>query len=145
MAFTFVKTTNGSQEVYEDILLSNVSVTKGQILYAASGYATNATPSSATTQTILGVVGESVDNSGGSAGTLSANVNVNTASVFEGPSEGTLAQSQCWTDVDCTALTTFDENDPKTADDSIAGIVKIRKLVTTAKGLVSLNFFSTGE
>jgi hypothetical protein len=145
MAYSFVKTLNGSQEVYEDMLLSNVSVAKGEILYNASGYATNGTPATCTTQTILGVTASAVDNSGGSAGDKSVAVQVNREAVFEAPSEGTLAQSQVWTDVDATALTTFDEDDPKTADSSIAGIIRIRKLITTAKGLVNLNFSPTGE
>lgn len=145
MAYSFVKTLNGSQEVYEDVLLSNVSVAKWEILYNASGYATNATPANCTTQTIIGVTASAVDNSGGSAGDKSVAIQVNPDAVYEAPSEGTLAQSQVWTNVDATALTTFDEDDPKTADSSIAGIVQIRKLITTAKGWVRLNFFSTGE
>jgi hypothetical protein len=145
MAFEFRKCLSGAVEQYEDVLISNVSITKGELLYAASGYATNATASSCTTQTVIGVAGETVDNSGGSAGDKDCAICVSPDAIFEVGTVGTAAQSQIWTNVDLGAITTVDEDDPKTGDSSIAGVVQLRKLISTSKVLVRINYFSTGE
>lgn len=134
----------GGQEYKEDVLLSNVSVTKNTILYGASGYATNATVGNAKTHNIVGVVQETVDNSGGSAGDLSALIEQSPLALYRGDTTGTPAQSQMWTNVTLDAVATIDEDDSADTD---TGIVKLRKLISTTnkKVLCSLNFWSPAD
>ena len=139
MSYNFVKTLNGSEEVYEDIELAAVSVAKDTVLYNVSGYASNATATSITAQNVIGVVSEAVDNSGGSVGDLSAQINVNPEAVYEAASAGTLAVTQRWTHVTLDTVADFDENDPK---DTYEGVIQIRKFISTSLGEVRINHYS---
>ena len=136
MSYKFVKTTNGSAEVYEDIELAAVSVAKDTVLYNVSGYASNASAAAITSQTVIGVVSEAVDNSGGSVGDLSAQILVNEEAVFEAASSGTLAKSQRWTNVTMDTVANFDEND---AVDDYTGVIRIRGFISTSLGVVGIN------
>jgi len=142
MAFVWVRALGGAEEEHEEVLLAAVSVTKGDVVYGASGYATNATIANCKTSNIIGVAAESVDNSGGSAGDKVVLVMTNPLNVYEAPTAGTLSQSQVWTNVDLADAGTIDEDDPKT---NSAGVVKIRARVSASKALVSLNYASPTE
>lgn len=140
MAFTFRRCLDGSVPMAEDVLMSNVSVVIGSLLYISSGYVTNATPSSCTTGTVVGVCDKTIDNSGGSAGDYAMPMIVNPSTVYEVLTTGTPAQSQIFTNVDLgSTCLLIDEDDPKTDK---AGIVKIRKLINATTLLVeaSINF-----
>jgi len=141
MSFVAKSSLNGSAEVLEEVLASNVSITKNTILYGASGYATNATVGNITVFNMIGVVVDTVDNSGGSAGDKSVHINVNPATVYLAGSTGTVAQSQVWTNVTLETVGTIDEDDPLTAGNTgDTAVAKIRAMVSTSQALVSLNF-----
>lgn len=131
----------GGQEIKDKILLSNVSVTKGDILYGASGYASNAY-ASVRTSNVIGIAQETVDNSAGSAGDKEILVEMSPLAVYEVGTTGTLAQSQVWTNVTLDAAATADEDDPVT---TATGVLKIRGMVSTSKALVSINFASPAD
>lgn len=132
----------GGQNYRAEVLLSNVSVTKDTLLYGASGYATNATIGNAKTHNIIGVVQNSVDNSGGSAGDLSAIIEMSPLALYEAATTGTLAQSQVWTNVTMESVSAIDEDDSADTD---TGIAKIRGLISTSKALISLNYASPAD
>lgn len=141
MAFQWKKSLVYGSEVLEEVELSNVSATKGSILYGVSGYASNATVGDITVFNMIGVVAETKDNSGGSAGDLSVLICVDPTAVYLGDSTSTIAKSMQWTNVTLDSVLVFDEDDPLTAGGTgDTAVVKIRKMVSTAQALVSLNF-----
>jgi hypothetical protein len=147
MAFEFRKCLGGGTvETYDDILVSNVAITKGQLLYNNVGYLTNATAATCTTQTVVGVAGETVDNSGGSAGDKDCAVIVNLDAIFEVGTGDTMLAAYVWFNVAvATGMVTVTSATDKTADNSIGGPCQIRKLISASKVLVRINHFSTGE
>ena len=142
MAYIFIKNLDGGSEVDEDIQLAVVNIVKDTVIYNVAGFASNASAAAIVVSTVIGVVTESVDNSGGSVGDLSAQINVNPSAVLEAPSSGTLAQSQVWTSVTMDAVTNFDEDDASTTG---TGVIQIRKFISTSKGQVRLNFFAPSD
>ena len=139
MAEYIFRQTVGSEESHDDLLMSNVAIVKGQVLYRASGYVTNASAAAITCQTVVGVAAETVDNSGGAAGDKKVNTILNYDALYEAPSSGTLSQAQVGTNVTMDAVTNFDEDDPV---NDYTGVIHIFKRLSASKGLVRLNFFS---
>lgn len=128
MAYTFIKTLNGTTVQFEDVPASNVAITEGALTANASGYADDAT--AATCITAIGVANNAVDNSGGSAGDLNVSVVVNPAAVFEIATSDTMAQAQVWkTVVSDAANLTITSN---TAVTDETGIVKTRKYISAS-------------
>ena len=144
MAFLLRKTP-GVSEVKENILLGAVAVTIDRVTYGVSGYGSQATAASVTTENVIGVAAQTVDNSGGSAGDLSCLTELSPHAFYKIDTDGTPAQSQMFTSVDLvTNNGTADEDDPKTTD---AGVVKLIKLLdaTNKKVLGRLNFWTTSD
>lgn len=132
----------GGQNYRAEVELAAVSVTKDTVLYGASGYATNASAAAIYTNTVIGVVQQSVDNSGGSAGDKSAIIEMSPLALYEADTNGTLQASHRWTNVDMATVAKIDEDDPKTDK---AGVIKIREMISTSKALVSINYASPTE
>jgi len=146
MAFIWKKSLVYGAEILEEVTLAAVSVTKGSVLYGASGYATNATVGNALASNIIGVVQNTVDNSGGAAGDKSALICVDPTAVYLGNSTGTIAVSMQWTNVTLDSVLIFDEDDPITVGGTAdTALVKIRKMVSTSQAYISLNFGPVGD
>ena len=130
----------GGQNYREEVLLAAVSVTKDTVLYNVSGYASNASAGAVTQLTLIGVVQESVDNSGGSVGDKAAIIEMSPLALYEADTTGTPTQAQMWTDVTLDAVGTVDEDDPQTT--GLTGVIRLRKLVGATDKIVlcSLNY-----
>lgn len=131
----------GGQEMKEYVPMSNVSVTKGDPVYGASGYASNAY-ASLVTSLMIGVAQETVDNSGGSAGSKSITVETSPLALYLIDTSDTATQAVCWTNVACGAIGTIVSLTAKTDK---TGIVKIRQFISSSKVLGSINFASPTE
>lgn len=144
MAFLLRKTP-GASEVKENFLLAAVAVTIDRVSYNVSGYASQATATSATTENVIGVAAETVDNSGGSVGDLSGLVEICPNAFYKIDTSGTPTQAQMHTSVaPVTNLGLVDEATAKTTD---AGLVKMLKLLdaTNKKILGRLNFWTVSD
>lgn len=128
----------GGQEEKGLVPLNNVAVTEGDVSGGASGYADHAY-ATIYTSTIIGVIQQTVDNSGGSPGDKSVLIEMSPLAQYVADTTSTMSQSLCWTNVTLDSASTVDENDPV---GTYAGIIKLRAVVSTSKALVSLNFAS---
>ena len=139
MAFVFLYTKDGSTPQTKYYKMADVSVTKGEILYGASGYATNATANSCNTDSVLGVAEATVDNSGASGYSIPIQVNRN--AVFKVGTADTMAQDYVGTNVNLATTTTITSNTAKTDED---GVIKIEKHISASSAEVSINYATPG-
>jgi len=132
----------GGQNYRAEVELAAVNVTKDTVLYGASGYATNASAAAIYTNTVIGVVQQSVDNSGGSAGDKSAIIEMSPLALYEADCSGTMSAALRWTNVTLDTVATVDEDDAQTGK---AGVIKLREMISASKALVSINYASPTE
>lgn len=130
----------GGQNYNAEVLLADVAVAKDSIIYNASGFADDTTVGNVTQLTLIGVTKNAVDNSGGSAGDKSVQVEMSKAALFEVDTTGTPTQAQMWTDVSLDTVLVADEDDPITT--GLTGVVRLRSLLDSAnnKVLCNLNY-----
>jgi len=133
----------GGQNYRAEVDLAAVAVVKDTLLYNVSGYASNASPASAPkTHNLIGIVQNSVDNSGGSAGDLSALIEMSPLALYEADCDDVLDATLIWTNVILATAATIDEDN---AADTDTGIIKMREMISASKALVSLNFASPAD
>ena len=121
--------------------LSNVSVAKGDVLYWASGYLSNAY-ASVTTNLVAGVAEETVDNSGGSAGDKEIKYDPSPLSVYEFGTADTMTQAYVGTSVALASASTVTS---ASAGTDITGVVKLLKMISASKAWGRLNFAGTAD
>ena len=131
----------GTQQVFDDVPQSNVAIAKGDLLYGASGYASNAY-ASFITSLMIGVANETYDNSGGAAGAHNLNCDICPLSEFVADCADTATQATAWTNVACASANTVTSLTAKTDK---TGVLKIMKFISSAKVLVKINFASPTE
>jgi hypothetical protein len=139
---TFVlKSFLGAQEVDWEELLSNVSVTKGDILYWASGYLSNAY-TSVTCALVAGVAMETVDNSAGSAGDKNIIYQPSPLAIYDVDTADTMTQAYVGNNVALASASTVTSASDGT---DITGVWKIMKLISTSKCRGRINFSSEAD
>ncbi len=131
----------GTQEIKDDIAASNLALVKGQLLYGASGYASNAYASFATSL-MIGVAQQTVDNSGGSAGDKTVLVEMSPLAQYVVDTADAMTAAYQWTNVACASASTVTSASPVTAK---TGVVKLRKMISASKAQCSINFASPTE
>ena len=137
--FELVKGLGATQEEQWNDLLSNVSVTKGDVLYWASGYLSNAY-ASVTCALVAGVAQETVDNSAGSAGDKAINFEPSPLAIYKIDTADTMARAYVGNNAALASASTITSASDGT---DITGTTKILKMLSTSKVLGRLNM--TGE
>lgn len=134
---TFVlKSFLGTQEYDWEDLLSNVSVTKGDVLYWASGYLSNAY-ASVTCALVAGVAQETVDNSGGSAGDKNIVYQASPLAIYDVDTADTMTQAYVGYNAALASATTITSAANGT---DITGVFKIMKMISSSKCRGRFNF-----
>lgn len=141
MAFVFKYTMDGTNPVTKYYQMSNVSVTKGELLYFSSGYVTNAAFADCDTNEVAGVAEATIDNTGGSAGDESMPVQANRAAVFEVGTDDTMTQAYVGHNCALASTTTITS---ATDQANSNGVCKIQKMVDADTVHVSINFSDPG-
>lgn len=131
----------GIQENPIELLMSNKNVARGDVLYFASGYVSNAY-ASVTAALLAGVATNAIDNSGGSAGDYSLQVECNPLALYEADTADTMTQAYCGYNAALASASTITSAANGT---DITGVVKILKLISTSKALVRLNMTGVAD
>lgn len=126
----------GVQENPLELSISNVSVTKGDVLYFASGYVSNSY-ASVTAALLAGVSQRTLDNSGGSAGDYDLLTECNPLMLYEADTADTMTQAYCGYNCALASASTVTSASEGT---DITGVVKILRYISASKALVRLNF-----
>ncbi|MFA6354020.1 MAG: hypothetical protein WCW93_03760 [Candidatus Paceibacterota bacterium] len=126
----------GVQDVEFEQLVDVDSITKGDILYFASGYVNNAY-ASATTALLAGVAQQTVDNSGGSAGDLTCLVQMSPLAIYNVDTADTMTQAYVGYNCAPASATTLTSASQGT---DITGVFKIMKMISASKCQGRLNF-----
>lgn len=131
----------GAEEVNWEDALSNVSVTKGDMLYWASGYLSNAY-ASVTTALVAGVAMNTVDNSGGSAGDKNILFQPSPLAIYEVGTADTMTVGYRGINAALASASTVTSASNGT---DITGVFKIMKYVSTSKCQGRINFAGTAD
>lgn len=129
----------GIQENPLSLEMSNKNIAKGDVVYYASGYVSNAY-ASVTCALIAGVAQAAKDNSGGSAGDYELLVETNPLMLYKTDTAGTMAKAYVGNNAALASASTITSASSGT---DITGVAKILKYISTSKALVRLNM--TGE
>lgn len=141
MAFLFRK--SQGPEVLENFLLAAAAITVDRVSYDLNtGYVTQATPADANCQNVVGVAAQTVDNSGGAAGDLSALQNITVDALYKVDGDATPVQTNMFTNV--VLVTNTGTVDSDGAANDYTGLVHLLKIIdaTNKKILARLNFYS---
>ena len=142
MAFTFQKMMSGSGVPQAlELPQTNASITKGLVGVDTSGYV-GAAGADATSASIIGVIDETQDNSGGSAGDVDINVIISPDVLWSAVCTGTPAQSQMHDVVTLDASSVVNEDDPVTDN---TGVIKLIKLINTTDKTVLCRLLNVGD
>ena len=126
----------GGQNYKAEVQLAVVTATAGELLYNVSGYASNASPTTAPkTHNLIGIAQNTVTNSG-SVGDESVLIEMSPLALYEVDTEDTLDQTLIWTNVILATAATINED---SAADTDTGIVKMRQMISASIALVSAN------
>lgn len=131
----------GGQEMKEELPASNVAITKGDCLYFASGYLSNAY-SSITVALLAGIAQQTVDNSGGSAGDKVVLFEASPLACYEVGTGDTMTQAYVGYNCALASASTITSASQGT---DITGVVKIRRMISASKVFCSLNFGTTAD
>src|SRR3990167_6132731 len=131
MAFTFRMMIDAAgTPMALELPQTNAANTKGTIAVDTSGYvgAAGADPD---LHTLIGVIDETQDNSGGAVGDLNISVVISRNILWEAVTKATPTQAQMHDVVSLDASSVVDEDDPITANTE-TGVVKLVKLIDAA-------------
>lgn len=133
----------GSQEVYDDFPQANTSISKGDFCFWVAGYADGGNQyASATCANALGIAHQTVDNSGGSDGDTTINVQLTRSAVYEVGTTDTMTQAYCGYNCALASATTITSAAHGT---DITGVFKILKMISASKVQGTINFGTTAD
>lgn len=131
----------GVQENPLELPMTNVSVAKGDVLYFASGYLSNAY-ASVTNALLAGVAEQTIDNSGGSAGDYDIQFESNPLALYVADTADTMTQAYCGYNCALASASTVTSASQGT---DITGVVRLLKIISTSKALCRLNFAGVAD
>lgn len=141
MAFTFVRTTDGSAPMTTYYLQSNVAIVKGDLLYFdATGHVSNTTAASAVTDNVAGVAEETRTGVSVGAGGTSIAVQVNRAAVYRVDTTAVSALTDVGTNVALDTPRVISESTAVTDRTGVVRIVKYLTASTSQSCEVMINF-----